>query len=240
MISMLSSCLADWLLRKKIISTTTVRKVFTTTASLGPAAGLLAAAYTGFNRAAAIAALSIGVGIMGSFYPGMKVNSLDLSPNYAGTLMGITNGAGNICGIIAPYIVGLLTVNRNVGAKWVKQRYVFAIMGFLAVANAYTMRVCLSVAIVDMVATNTSAESKLLSTFNNSVNEITSEININLQPSEDLKVCYKVKEINIYKCQDVSVGMKKLKELFLALSSGDMSLPKFLEVCSQKKLAANI
>ncbi|KAG8223304.1 hypothetical protein J437_LFUL001178, partial [Ladona fulva] len=46
-------------------------------------------------------------------------------------------------------------------------------MGFLAVANAYTMRVCLSVAIVDMVATNTSAESKLLSTFNNSVNEIT-------------------------------------------------------------------
>ncbi|KAJ9596747.1 hypothetical protein L9F63_012223, partial [Diploptera punctata] len=33
----------------------------------------------------------------------------------------------------------------------IDQRYVVAIMGFLAIANAYTMRVCLSVAITEMV-----------------------------------------------------------------------------------------
>lgn len=33
--------------------------------------------------------------------PGMKVNALDLSPNFAGTLMGITNGIGALTGIAA-------------------------------------------------------------------------------------------------------------------------------------------
>ena len=49
------------------------------------------------------------MGIMGTFYPGMKVNPLDLSPNYAGTLMAITNGIGAITGIITPIVIGALT-----------------------------------------------------------------------------------------------------------------------------------
>lgn len=48
---------------------------------------------------------------MGTFYPGMKVNPLDLSPNYAGSLMAITNGIGAITGIIVPYVVGVMTPN---------------------------------------------------------------------------------------------------------------------------------
>lgn len=35
------------------------------------------------------------------FFVGMKVNTLDLSPNYAGALMGITNGIGALAGIAA-------------------------------------------------------------------------------------------------------------------------------------------
>lgn len=34
---------------------------------------------------------------------------------------------------------------------WPAQRYVLGIMGFFAVANAYTMRSCLSLAITEMV-----------------------------------------------------------------------------------------
>lgn len=37
---------------------------------------------------------------MGGFYPGMKVNALDLSPNYAGSLMALTNGIGATTGFI--------------------------------------------------------------------------------------------------------------------------------------------
>ena len=38
----------------------------------------------------------------------------------------------------------------NAGAP-IPQRWVFAIMGFLALFNAYTMRVCLSITIIEMV-----------------------------------------------------------------------------------------
>ncbi|CAG7723928.1 unnamed protein product, partial [Allacma fusca] len=37
---------------------------------------------------------------------------VDISPNHAGILMGISNTASNICGFIAPYAAGLL-INEN-------------------------------------------------------------------------------------------------------------------------------
>jgi ACS family sodium-dependent inorganic phosphate cotransporter len=40
----------------------------------------------------AVAYFTVAMGFMGTFYCGMKVNALDLSPNFAGTLMAITNG----------------------------------------------------------------------------------------------------------------------------------------------------
>jgi len=54
------------------------------------------------------------MGSMGFFYPGMKVNSMDLSPNYSGTIMAIVNGIGGITGIITPYLVGVLTPNVSI------------------------------------------------------------------------------------------------------------------------------
>lgn len=69
------------------------------------------ASYAGCDRTMVIIYFTLAMGIMGTFYPGMKVNPLDLSPNYAGTLMAITNGIGAITGIIAPTLVGLMTPN---------------------------------------------------------------------------------------------------------------------------------
>lgn len=42
---------------------------------------------------------------------GHEAESLDMSPNYAGTLMAITNGIGAITGVITPYLVGVMTPN---------------------------------------------------------------------------------------------------------------------------------
>lgn len=69
----------------------------------------MAASYAGCERGLVVALFTIAMGIMGTFYPGMKVNSLDLSPNYAGSLMALTNGIGAITGIVAPYVVGVMT-----------------------------------------------------------------------------------------------------------------------------------
>lgn len=57
----------------------------------------------------AVAMFTIAMGFMGSFYCGMKVNGLDICPNYAGTVMAIVNGIGAVSGIITPYIVSALT-----------------------------------------------------------------------------------------------------------------------------------
>lgn len=80
-------------------------------AAIGPAIFIIIASYSGCNRMVSVAMFTIAMGFMGTFYCGMKVNALDLSPNYAGTLMAITNGIGAITGIITPYLTGALTEN---------------------------------------------------------------------------------------------------------------------------------
>jgi hypothetical protein len=51
--------------------------------------------------------------------------------------------------------------DTDVNTGCIAQRYVVAIMGFLAVANAYTMRICLSMAITEMVHRHDKNESHL-------------------------------------------------------------------------------
>ena len=82
-------------------------------AQVGPAAALVGAAYSGCDRIAAMALLTTAVGINGIVYGGYVVNHVDISPNHAGVLMGITNTVANLCGFAAPYVAGLL-INQNV------------------------------------------------------------------------------------------------------------------------------
>jgi ACS family sodium-dependent inorganic phosphate cotransporter len=89
-------------------------KILFITASVGPGLGIIAASYAGCDRTAVVALITLGTALMGTFYPGMKVNALDLSPNYAGTLMAIVNGIGAFTGIVTPYLVGVLTPNVSV------------------------------------------------------------------------------------------------------------------------------
>ncbi|XP_076262845.1 sialin-like isoform X1 [Rhynchophorus ferrugineus] len=116
-ISMSSGWFCDWLIHKGHMRISFARKFFTTLASMGPAIFIMAAAYSGCDRMLAVGMFTIAMGFMGTFYCGMKVNALDLSPNYAGTIMAIVNGIGGLTGIIVPYLVGALTENHT-AAEW--------------------------------------------------------------------------------------------------------------------------
>jgi MFS transporter, ACS family, solute carrier family 17 (sodium-dependent inorganic phosphate cotransporter), other len=70
------------------------------TASFFPACFIVAASYAGCDETLVIILFTLAMGTMGGFYPGMKVNALDLSPNYAGSLMALTNGIGATTGFI--------------------------------------------------------------------------------------------------------------------------------------------
>ncbi|GAB0095292.1 putative inorganic phosphate cotransporter [Sergentomyia squamirostris] len=116
-VAILTGFLSDWMISRKIFTITAARKWFTGIAAVGPAIFIVAASYAGCDRTLVVILFTIAMGIMGTFYPGMKVNPLDLSPNYAGTLMAITNGIGAITGILAPYVVGVMTPNRSI-TEW--------------------------------------------------------------------------------------------------------------------------
>lgn len=64
------------------------------------------------DSAAAVTLLTIAVGVNSAVYVGFQVNHIDLSPNYAGTMMGITNCISNITSIVAPMLVGLIVTNE--------------------------------------------------------------------------------------------------------------------------------
>ncbi|XP_063699068.1 putative inorganic phosphate cotransporter isoform X2 [Culicoides brevitarsis] len=132
LVSVTSGILGDWLIKTGRIGITASRKLFTTIASVGPAIFIMLASYAGCDKTLVVVHFTIAMGIMGTFYPGMKVNPLDLSPNYAGTLMALTNGIGAITGIITPALVGLMTPNRSIN-EW---RLVFWIaFGVFMVTN---------------------------------------------------------------------------------------------------------
>lgn len=48
------------------------------------------------------------MGFLGNYYPGMRVNALDLAPNYAGSIIAVTNGFGSLTAIVAPVFVGMM------------------------------------------------------------------------------------------------------------------------------------
>lgn len=56
-----------------------------------------------------VAYFTISIAFQG--VPGVAINILDLSPNYAAVLMGIGGAVTSITGILVPYLVGIVTPN---------------------------------------------------------------------------------------------------------------------------------
>ena len=52
--------------------------------------------------------LTIGVGLGGISLAGFSINHIDIAPRFAGVLMGITNTAGTLPGIIGPQIAKMI------------------------------------------------------------------------------------------------------------------------------------
>ncbi|KAL1452529.1 hypothetical protein WDU94_006752 [Cyamophila willieti] len=101
---------------------------------MGPAIGLVLASYAGCNRALTVFWFTVGMAFMGFYYPSIKVNTLDLAPNYAGTLMAIVNGLGAVSGIFSPSLVGLMVPDSTM-TQW---RLVFWVTFFiLAITNLF-------------------------------------------------------------------------------------------------------
>lgn len=136
------SIYADWLIEHNYISQKNSFKLWNSVASIVPSIGLVGIAWAGCDRIWVMIML-IGLGAFtGANYAGTQMNHIFLSPHYAGTLYGITNGAGNLCGFLAPYFIGSMINGRENLDTWKRIFNIAAlinIMGnfvFLAFADA--------------------------------------------------------------------------------------------------------
>ncbi|KAJ8680683.1 hypothetical protein QAD02_016470 [Eretmocerus hayati] len=113
---------------KNWISVTVSRKIGTLFSSAIPMFCLLAVTYVGNNRTLAVALMTVGITCIGGMYCGFLANHIDLAPNFAGTLVAITNTFATIPGIIVPLIVGNLTKGSQTIESW---RVIFFMTAFL-------------------------------------------------------------------------------------------------------------
>ncbi len=74
-----------------------------------PAACFIGVSLVGCDRQAAVALMTLGTMFIAGMYCGFLTNHVDIAPNYAGTLMALTNTAATIPGFIVPAFVGQLT-----------------------------------------------------------------------------------------------------------------------------------
>ncbi|XP_014203401.1 putative inorganic phosphate cotransporter [Copidosoma floridanum] len=129
--SLVSSWIADWMMVRGYLSITGIRKLGASISLIVPSIFIVMATYAGCDRVAVLVLFNVGMVFMGTALPGIMVNVLDLSPNYAGSLMAMTNGISALTGIVAPYIVGRLAPEQTL-SEW---RLVFWIVLGVAVCT---------------------------------------------------------------------------------------------------------
>lgn len=99
--------------KRKSLSMAFSRKLFNTIGQYVPMVLLIALAYVPKEQDTwAVVLLSLTVGVNSATQLGYMINHIDLSPNFAGVMMGISNGIANIMGIAAPLIKGIIVTDE--------------------------------------------------------------------------------------------------------------------------------
>ncbi|GLH15177.1 Putative inorganic phosphate cotransporter [Gryllus bimaculatus] len=93
-------------------------RIFNGITAIGPAATLLIITAVGCDKVAILVLLAINGLCLGAQYTGNSMNLLTLAPNFAGTMLGISNTFANGAGILAPYAVGFLTNDNQTRTAW--------------------------------------------------------------------------------------------------------------------------
>ncbi|GBN74031.1 Sialin [Araneus ventricosus] len=118
LVGLIVSAVGDSLIRKNIFSMNFVRKFCNSVSGFGTVLGLIGVCLSGcdvtMNKIFFIFSIAIG----GFAYNGQNLTLLDMSPEYAGTLLGITNTIANLTGFITPLVVGALTEGKNTLHQW--------------------------------------------------------------------------------------------------------------------------
>ncbi|XP_075166589.1 putative inorganic phosphate cotransporter [Haematobia irritans] len=111
--------IADLFQRKQILSLWTIRRTFNTIAFCTPAIGLTAIGFLDVpHKSWALVIMAVCGGVNSGQTIGSVLNTIDLSANHAGMLMGIVNTAQNFMPLITPIIVGYVVTDEHNRSQW--------------------------------------------------------------------------------------------------------------------------
>ena len=112
-----TSVLSDSLLKRNLIGIRTSRKIFNSVATFLPAVCLILIIFAPnvCDRTYVLIMLCLGLLFNGSMSPGHFSSHVDLSPNLAGTLLGICNMTGNFGGLLLPVLMGMVLSMESMG-----------------------------------------------------------------------------------------------------------------------------
>ncbi|KRG03538.1 sialin isoform X3 [Drosophila mojavensis] len=122
--SIVLSKVLDILQNKNKIKRVTARKIATGIGSVVPALCLFGMCFVGCRHYVAVSIMCLGIVGAGGMFCGFLSNHMDISPNFAGTLMALTNTIATIPGIVVPKLVGFITDNNQTIQAW---RVIFGI-----------------------------------------------------------------------------------------------------------------
>ncbi|XP_008218866.2 PREDICTED: LOW QUALITY PROTEIN: probable anion transporter 5 [Prunus mume] len=137
--SNIGGVVADHLVTKRILSVTRTRKLLNTIGFIVASLALMAIPIFRTSGGAVLCS-SVALGFLALGRAGFAVNHMDIAPRYAGIVMGVSNTAGTLAGIIGVDLTGkLLEAARTVDSSlssaesW---RVVFFIPGLLCIFSS--------------------------------------------------------------------------------------------------------
>lgn len=124
--SILFSTLTDYLLRNKYLTITAARKIAVAISEFLPGILLVLLAYFGLkSTTGAVVLLALISAVGGASSSGSLANVVDLSPNFAGTLLGIIKTLTVFPGVLSPSLVSIFSDNFGPFDCWY---YIFITM----------------------------------------------------------------------------------------------------------------
>ncbi|XP_073956086.1 putative inorganic phosphate cotransporter [Choristoneura fumiferana] len=127
------SWFTDMLIVKKVLSVSHTRKLAQTLGCFPAAIGLISLAYVKKDIYIVESILVATCSFKVAANLGFHINHIDISPNFAGTMISISNFASNSIGSLAPLVAGFILTDVSSELLWRKVFFVAA--GFYLISN---------------------------------------------------------------------------------------------------------
>ena len=124
LVCLIGSWITDLIITKQFLKTLTIRKMNTIMGLWLPGACALLAVVAGCQAELAVVLFALAAGLNTLSVCGCKTGMLDIAPDFAGIVFGVSNTVANIPGFMGPAIVGALLTDYSNTNQWY---YVFSL-----------------------------------------------------------------------------------------------------------------